>query len=153
MSETVPPSRTVDLAMLVELEASWENLRPDRAGATNRQASLHELLNRQKAYELFRAKQLAFNEMHKPAYVCDSLRLTPARLAAWLRSMRDLFRQVAHHPQVPCPVHLLKKAYWCADGLAEKTAKSRFSRSTPPETVSAAVAELQALAEWCDDGA
>jgi len=45
---------------------------------------------------------------------------TPVRLALWSRKMRDLYRQVEHIPQGHCPVHLLEKAYRCADHLATR---------------------------------
>src|SRR5579885_3280383 len=100
-------SRTVELALLVDLEARWENLRPDRAGAAARRSTHEELASKQRAYESFRVKQAEYAKRYPPGYVPAFQRGTPVRLAAWLRKMRDLYRQVEHAAQVPAPVHLL----------------------------------------------
>jgi hypothetical protein len=150
MSETASASpRTCDLALLVELEARWENLRPDSSGLTNQRSTQAELSARQRAYEAFQMKQAEYAKKYPPGYVPAFQRGTSVRLAAWLRNMRDLYQQVEEAPQMPSPVHVLAKAYRCADSLADKAGKERFSR-TAADTVKAAVAELEALARWCN---
>jgi hypothetical protein len=151
MSETASASlRTRDLALLVELEARWENLRPDSLGLTNQQSTQAELNSRQRAYEAFQVKQAEYAKKYPPGYVPAFHRGTSVRLAAWLRKMRDLYQQVEDAPQMPSPVQLLAKAYRCTDGLADKAGKERFRR-TAADTVKAAVAELDALARWCEE--
>jgi hypothetical protein len=65
--------------------------------------------------------------------------------------MLDLYLQVEHAPQIPCPFHLVEKAYRWADRLGIRLNKGRVSRSTPPGTIRAAIRDLEALAQWCDD--
>ncbi len=148
MSETAAPSRTLDLALLVDLEARWENL---RSGPTNQESTHQDLTRKQRAYDAFQAKLFEFNKKYPPGYVAAFQRGTSVRLAAWLRKMRDLYHQVEDAPQLPSPVHLLEKAYRCADGMADKAGKERFRRATAPDTVKATVGELEALERWCSD--
>jgi hypothetical protein len=76
---------------------------------------------------------------------------TPVRLAVWCRKMRDLYRQVEHIPQSHCPVHLLEKAYRCADHLATRLPTDPASRpATLPGTSHDTAGALEALAQWCD---
>jgi len=152
MPENTPlASRTADLALLVDLEARWENLRPAPSVATDRRCTHQELTAKQRAYESFRLKLVAYNAKYHPGYLPAFLRGSPARLAAWLREMRELYRQVEETPHVPSPVHVLEKAYRCADAVAAKAGQGRFNRAPAPETVAAAVQELQALQSWCDE--
>jgi hypothetical protein len=100
--------QAVELSLLVDLEARWENLRKLNLGH-----SLQDLKARQKAYDAFHAKLVAYNRRYTPTHVTELLLNTPIRLALWCRRMRDLYRQVEHIPQSPYPVHLLEKAYCC----------------------------------------
>src|SRR5258707_5439965 len=91
-SGTLPAAQAAELALLVDLEARWENLRktpaPDGTTATL------DLVDRQKSYETFRTKLVAYNDRHTPAHVPELLLNTPSRLGAWCRRMRDLYLQV-----------------------------------------------------------
>src|SRR5262245_52586115 len=140
------PSQAAELSLLVDLEARWENLRKVAPGY-----SLKNLQARQKAYDAFHAKLVAYNRRYTPAHVPELLLNTPLRLALWCRKMRDLYRQVEQLPQVHGPVHLLQKAYRCADHLATRLQTDPASRpaalsGTSHDTAGA----LEALAEWCD---
>jgi len=144
MSELIA-SRTVDLALLVDLEARWENL---RSGPTNQQSTHQDLARKQRAYDAFQTELVKYNKKYPGGYVSAFHRNTPLRLAVWLRKMRDLYRPL--DTQVPSPAHLLEKAYRSADVMAVRAGKERFSRAAAVETARAAVAELEALAGWCD---
>jgi hypothetical protein len=64
--------------------------------------------------------------------------------------MQELYLQVEHDSQVPCPVHLVEKAYRCADRMSNRMKKDCVSQSAPPATIRAAIEEFGALAQWCD---
>jgi hypothetical protein len=144
-------SRATHLAILVDLEAQWENLRSSQGPALPRPGSLDELKAKQKAYEAFRLKQIAFNKAHAPAFVAELPRTTPPRLAIWCRKMRDLFLQAEQDAgPLPCPVHLLEKAYRYADAAATRIGRPPFERAAPAQTVADTARELDALAHWFD---
>src|SRR4051794_22201844 len=105
MTENPPvtSSRAVDLASLLELEARWENLRPDRSGPADQQSTHRDLTRVQQAYEAFRVKMAEYNKKHNSDYVAAAQQQTSVRLALWLRKMRDVYREVEHAPQVPVP--------------------------------------------------
>jgi hypothetical protein len=139
------PAQATELSLLLDLEARWENLRK-----VNRGHSLHDLQARQKAYDAFHAKLVAYNRRYTPRHVPELLLNTPLRLALWCRKMRDLYRQVEHVPQGRCPVHLLEKAYRCADHLGIRFHTDPVSRSAAPGTLPGTAGALEALARWCD---
>jgi hypothetical protein len=135
-----------ELSLLVDLEARWENLRKMNLGH-----SLQDLQARQKAYDAFHAKLVAYNRRYTPTHVPELLLNTPLRLALWCRKMRDLYRQVEHIPRGQCPVHLLEKACRCADHLATRFHTAPASRPAAlPGTSLDTAGALEALAEWCD---
>jgi hypothetical protein len=145
------PVQAAELAVLVDLEARWENLRKPLSGAPEGPSTTQDLHTKQKAYEAFRAKLLAYNKRYRPAHVPELLLNTPARLGTWCRRMRDLYLQLEHSAQPPCPVHLVEKAYRWADRVAVRTGKDPVSRAAPPATIRAAIQDLEALARWCDE--
>src|SRR5262249_46126754 len=115
------------------------------------ESALRDLQDKQKAYEVFRARMAAYNKRYQPAHVAELLLNTPARLGKWCRAMRDLYLRVEHEPRGHCPVHLLGKAYGWADRVAALANKELVSRSAPPGTIGAAVRDLEALDQWCDE--
>ncbi len=140
-----------ELAVLVDLEARWENLRHSRprdSGGSVTPASLRTIQN---AYAAFRVKLVAYNKRHKPAHVPELLLNNPSRLGAWCRAMRDLHVQVENDSDGLCPAPLLEKAYRCADRVSARMKKDSFSRAASPETIRVAIEELEALVQWCDD--
>jgi hypothetical protein len=138
--------QAAELSLLVELEARWENLRKLNLGHI-----LQTLKARQKAYDAFHAKLLAYNRRYTPMHVTELLLNTPLRLALRCRKMRDLYRQVEHIPQGDCSVHVLEKAYRCADHLAARLHTDPASRPAAlPSTSHDAAGALEALAQWCD---
>lgn len=139
-------AQAAELSVLVDLEARWENLRKLNLGD-----SLQDLKARQKAYDAFHAKLVAYNRRYTPTHVTELLLNTPVRLALWCRKMRDLYRLVEHIPQGRCPVHLLEKAYRCADHLATRLHTDPASRpASLPGTSHDTAGALEALAQWCD---
>jgi hypothetical protein len=150
-SVTDTTARAVELAVLVDLEARWENLRVYPAGTPDTSSTIHELHGKQRAYDVFHTKLVAFNKRFTPAHVPELLLNTPLRLRIWCKKMRDLFVQVEHDSRVPCPLHLVEKAYRGADRIAAKKCQARVGRPAPPSSIPAAVRELEELAHWCDD--
>jgi hypothetical protein len=148
---SLDPAQAAELALLVDLEARWENLRNTRSPDPDLRSTLQDLQGKQKAYEAFRAKLVAYNERYAPAHVPELLLNTPSRLGLWSRRMRDLYRQVEHHPDGCCPAHLLDKAYRWADRVAARMGRDRISRSALPGDLQAAIRDLEALCQWCDD--
>ena len=144
------PSQAADLALLVDLEARWENLRAPRSCTTEGPCAADDLQARQKAYDAFRARLRAYNRRYAPEHVSERLLNTAARLGKWCRGVLDLYRLAEHDPRVGCPVHLLEKAYRHAEWLAAKAGGPPTGRSEPPVNVPAALRDLEALAAWCD---
>src|SRR5262245_49517085 len=145
------PTQAAELALLVELEARWENLRKDPPRAPEVGPITQTLLEIQKAYEAFHSKLVAYNKRYTPPHVPELLLNTPSRLAMWCRAMRELYLEVEHDPQIHAPVHLLEKAYRWAERMSARMGRGPVSRSAPPSTIRAAVENLGALVQWCDD--
>src|SRR5207244_6774201 len=114
------------------------------------ESSTQALQGRQKAYETFRGKLVAYNKQYTPAHVPELLLNTASRLGAWCLRMKDLYVRVEHDPQVPCPVHVLEKAFRWADRVAVRLNKAPVSRSASPDTIRAAIEGLEAVLRWCD---
>ena len=147
---TLDPAQATELSLLVDLEARWENLRKTPSPDPEVVAATQDLKAKQKAYEAFRAKLVAYNKQYSPAHVPELLLNTPARLGIWCRKMRDLYLQVEHAPQIPCPVHLLEKAHRWAERMSVRMNKDRLGRSAPPDTIGAVIEGLGGLVQWCD---
>jgi hypothetical protein len=144
------PAQAVELALLIDLEARWENLRAPRSCTTEGLSAAGNLQAMQRAYDAFRARLRAYNRRYAPEHVSERLLNTPGRLGKWCREARDLYRLAEHDRRVGCPVHLLEKAYRHADWLAAKAGERAAGRSEPPVTIPAALRDLEALAAWCD---
>jgi hypothetical protein len=139
-------AQAAELSLLVEFEARWEKLRKLNLGH-----SLQDLKARQKAYDAFQTKLVAYNRRYTPMHVTELLLNTSLRLALWCRKMRDLYLQVERIPQGHCPVHLLEKAYRCADHLATRLYTDPASRPAAlPGTSHDPAGALETLAQWCD---
>jgi hypothetical protein len=138
-------SRGAELAVLVDLEARWENLRASRTSA--RPSSLQELQTYQRAYALFHTRLVVYNKRHAPPHIPELLINTAARLEQWCKKLCALFATL--DDQVPFPTHLLEKAYRLADMIATRTNRACTSRPALGEVRSAA-RELETLAAWCN---
>ena len=143
ISGSLTPAQAAELSLLVDLEARWENLRQTSPG------DMQDLHGRQKAYDAFRTKLVAYNKQYKPAHVPELLLNNPSRLGLWCQAMRDLFLQVEHDPKGRCPVHLLEKAYRRADQIGARMNQDSVSRPTPPGTIRDVIGELEVLGQWC----
>ena len=139
-----------ELSLLVELEAGWENLRVYPAIAQEQSANVKELHQKQKAYEAFHAKLVAYNKAFRPAHVPELLLNTADRLGAWCRRMADLHRAVEHDFPAYYPAHLVEKAYRWADRVSDKKKIEHITRTTPTRDITSAVRELESLALWCE---
>jgi hypothetical protein len=148
---TLDLAQAAQLAVLVDLEARWENLRITSSRLADVQPSIQDLYSKQKAYDAFRAKLAGYNKQYTPAHVPEVLLNTPARLGLWCRAMRDLYSRVEQDQHGHCPTHLLEKAYRWADRMADRLSKSRVNRSNPPGTIRDAILNLEALQQWCAD--
>lgn len=142
-------TQATQLALLVDLEARWENLR-HHVGAREMPSSTQELQGRQKAYETFHGKLVAYNKQHTPAHVPELLLNNTPRLRAWCCRMRELYIRVENDPSFPCPVHLLAKAYRWADRVALRMNKTPACRAPLPATVQDAIEGLGTVIGWCD---
>jgi hypothetical protein len=146
-------SCSVELAVLVDLEARWENLRANRKSAGP--STLQELHVIQRAFEAFQAKLVRYNKRCAPPHIPERLINTPLLLERWCKKMGALFAEL--DSGVPFPAQLLEKAYRLADVIATKKGLDRVDR--PPTTgVRSATQELDDLAIWgaelaCADGA
>jgi hypothetical protein len=147
---SLDPAQAIDLALLLDLEACWENLRAS-SPLSEEPPCTQGLQGKQKAYDGFRAKLKGYNKRYAPAHVPELLLNTPARLALWCRSMRDLYGQLEHITHAPCPSHLLDKAYLRANKMADRMGKARLIPSPTPDTIPAVILALDALRQWCED--
>jgi hypothetical protein len=144
------PTQAAELCLVLDLEAGWQNLLETASPAPRGTAALQDLRGKQKAYEVFRDKLVAYNARYSPGHVSQAHLPSLSRLGAWCCAMRNLCLSVEQTPQSYCPVHLLEKAYRCADRIAARTNQGVFSRSTPADTIGAVIQELDALIRWCD---
>lgn len=147
------PIQAAELAVVVELEARWENLRTPGQKPIQAPHSIQDLQAKQKAYEAFRVKLAAYNKKFTPAHIPELLLNTSLRLAAWCRGIRKLYLQIENNPQGHNPTHLLEKAYRWADLVAGKEHKTPITRAAPPASLTAAIADLDAIGKWCADSA
>ncbi len=145
----LPAAQTTELSLLVDLEACWENLRADPQITPDRAATLKELQQKQKAYEAFHVKLVAYNKGYRPAHVPELLLNTPERLGAWCRTMIQLHLALQQDAQAHYPAHLLQKAYRWADKLSDKLKIERVARPPVARNIPAAIRELEELANWC----
>ena len=140
-----------ELALLVDLEARWENLRVYQPTIPGTVTTLKELHQKQKAYEAFFAKLVAYNKEYRPAHVPELLLNNPSRLGGWCWKMRDLQLQVQHDASAHFPVHLLEKAYRWADRLADRMKTDHLPRPPLAGNIPSAIRALEELARWCDN--
>ncbi len=147
---TLDPTQAADLSVLVDLEACWENLRHAPLPNVDAKTSLKDLSAKQKAYDAFHIRLVAYNKQYTPAHVPELLLNNPSRLGAWCRVMRILFLRRPQDAHNPCPVHLLEKAYRWADRIGARMNKNLLIRKTPPITLEDAIRNLEALVQWCD---
>lgn len=145
------PAQTAELALLVEMEAHWENLRDGAGAAREAPPTLRDLQERQRAYDAFRARLAAYRKKYGNGHASEALLNTPARLGKWSRAMHELFTRVADGPPVRVPLQLTAKALRWADRVAARTGSPRVERGSAPATVADTLQVLDAVARWCDD--
>jgi len=145
------PAQATELSLLVDLEARWENLRKPTSERVGVGIVMKDLSAKQKAYDAFRSRLVAYNKRYTPAHVPELLLNTPSRLGTWCRRMRNLYLRIEHDPHRHCPVHLLEKAYRRADQIGVRVNKSLVRRATPSATIADAIKDLESLVQWCDE--
>src|SRR5262249_9543385 len=133
LEPALDPAQAAELALLIDLEARWENLRAPRSLVPREPSTTEDMLAKHKAYDAFRGRMRAYNSRHTPEHVPELLLNTPARLGKWCRWVRKVYGLAGHDPRVGCPAHLLEKAYRSADKLAGKAGRGPAARSAPPE--------------------
>ena len=77
-------------------------------GTSSAPAASLGLRAKQRAFDAYHALLVAYNRQYRPPHEAERPLSTPARLAAWCRTVRDLFRRAA---PADCPVHALEKAF------------------------------------------
>ncbi len=143
------PAQAAELALLVDLEARWENLRTTTSRPADVQPTTQELHGKQKAYEAFRAKLAAYNKRFKPSHIPELLLNTPLRLGIWCRTMRDLYDRVGQAPSMQPPVHLVEKASRWAERVAARIGAQPPAQMAPPASIREAIERLDGLTKWC----
>src|SRR5438046_676359 len=63
------PTQAAELSLLLDLEAGWQNLLETASPAPRGTAALQDLRGKQKAYEAFRDKLVAYNARYSPGHV------------------------------------------------------------------------------------
>ena len=134
------------LAHLVELEARWVSV-PVAVATESASVSVAGLVAKQKAFDAYHAGRVAYNQRFRPAYHGQRPVTTAVRLAAWCRTMADLYRRAGRSE---CPVHILDQAYRCADRLRIRLSRDPVRRPEVVTTTAGAIAGLEAVAAWCD---
>jgi hypothetical protein len=134
------------LARLVELEARWVNV-PLAVATDSAAASLAGLVAKQKAFDAYRAQLVSYNQRYRPVYDGQRPVNTAVRLAAWCRTMADLYRRAG---RAECPVNLLEQAHRGADRLGTRLNRDLIARPAAVTSTADAIAGLGAVANWCD---
>ena len=145
------PVQAAELSLLLDLEAAWQNLLLATSAALEPRAALLDLNGKQKAYETFHIKLVAYNKQYPPGHVPEPSLNSPSRLGVWCRAIRNLCLGVEQSPQRRCPNHLLEKAYRCADRIGVRMNRGTISRPAQPDTIGAVIQELDAIIRWCDN--
>jgi hypothetical protein len=140
-------NQAAELTLLIDLEARWENMRTYPPGDA---ATALGLQDRQRAYQAFRAKLVAYNRRYTPAYVPELLLNHPVRLSAWCRAVRDTYLLAEHHPRAHCPAHLVEKARRWAGRVGARSGQGFAGPAGPPASIGAAILDLEELIGWCD---
>jgi hypothetical protein len=148
--EEISAAQAAALAVLLDLEACWENLRAARFGTPHIPSATLDLQAMQRAYAAFRTQLRIYQARFSPTHATELLLNTPARLGTWCRQVRDLHLRAGQASAAHPPIHAVEKAYRWADQLAGKRGTERASRASPPGTAEAVIRELDALAAWCD---
>jgi hypothetical protein len=141
------PDQAAELAVLVEMEARWENQR----AAPGAPYTTGGLKDRQRVYEDYRVRLAGYNRRYAPAHVPEPPINNAVRLGRWCRAVRDLFARVEDGADIGRPAHALEKAYRWADRIAARRGKDPVSRAASPDTIQAALRGLDAVSRWCDD--
>jgi hypothetical protein len=139
-------AQAVELTVLVEMEARWENLRGQPA---NTRTSQNDLTTIQQFYEQYHTRLVAYNQGNKPEHIPELLINTPSRLARWCAKMCDLFQIAEGDSKAQCPVNVVEKTYRRAESIAKRLGRTPPLRRTPPKIIQTAIEDLRAVEMWC----
>lgn len=148
-AEKLEPVQAAELVRVIDLQARWENMRGNPIGAESGGTVL-ALQGRQKAYEAFRTRLVAYANQFQADDIPDTTLNTPARVMVWCRVVRAIFRRAERETVGDTPVHVVAKAYRLADRLALLGMKDPVERGSRPDSVGAAIRDLDAVVLWCD---
>lgn len=147
VAEKLEPAAAAELTRILDLQARWENLRGAPTGAPG--FSTPDLHGRQKAYDAFRTRLAAYSAKYPAPHLPEVTLNTPERVGTWCRAVRAVLRR-AGAEQVEYPAHLLAKAHRLADKVATRLGKAPADREAGAGTAAAALRNLDAVVEWCD---
>lgn len=146
-AEKLDPMQAAELVRVIDLQARWENLRGPIGSESG--ASVLALHGRQKAYEAFRTRLVAYTTRFRAEDVPDATLNTPTRVVAWCRVVRAILGRAEREPVGDPPVHLVAKAYRLADRLALLMMKEPIGKGPQPDGITAAIRDLDAVVAWC----
>jgi hypothetical protein len=148
-AELLNHTQAVELARVIDLQAQWENLRdaPNRARTT---FSTPDLQGRQKAYESFRTRMVAYSTRFKTAEVPELTLNAPDRVGAWCRTVRAVFARAIPTAASECPTQTVAKAYRLADRIAARLNTGPVEQGLPPSDVADAIHDLGTVIQWCE---
>ncbi|VTU02843.1 unnamed protein product [Gemmataceae bacterium] len=147
VAEKLEPAAAAELARVLDLQARWENMRGTPSGAPG--FSTPDLHGRQKAYDAFRTRLAAYTAKYTAPHLPEVTLNTPERVGMWCRAARAVLRRAGAEP-VEYPAHLISKAHRLADKVAVRLGKPPADREAGAATLAAAVRNLDAVVEWCD---
>lgn len=143
------PARAAELLRVIESEARWVNLK-DTGATSATGVGLPALQDRQRAYEAFRVRLIAFRAKDEATYEPEPLLNDPKRLAGWCRAMRDLCRAAATEMETETPRHIMEKAHRAAARAATRADVQPYVSESSPASTGSVADELDVLARWCD---
>ena len=85
-AQKLDPVRAAELALVLDLQSRWENMRADGGDSTVQLQSL------QRAFEAYRARLAEYTARHRSDATPDLSPSGPDRLGAWCRTVREVFR-------------------------------------------------------------
>jgi hypothetical protein len=147
-AETLAPAQAAELARVIDLQARWECMLADAAGARI-DYSTPDLQARQKAYEAFRVKRAEYAAQYRTGRVPETTLNTPERIGAWCRTVRAVLRRAG--AGAGCPAAAVEKAYRVAGRAAARGEVEPVGREPPPADAAGALRQLDAIIAWCDE--
>lgn len=150
LAEKMDPAQAVELARLIELHAKWENMRETPAGAAAGFSTL-DLQERQRAYDAFRARQVAYTTRFRAAPLSEVSLNGPERVGDWARAVRAVLRRAEVEAKDESFPHAVAKAYRLVERVAGRLKVGALTRGASGDGIAGAVRNLNAVIQWCED--